>query len=404
MPRKAFLVQVELNVHAVTCPGVWLCPNGKISLQIHMLGSNIQTHCIEPIFPIVFDEKFVFSRSFYDVGKLGTLQKIFNKDTLYIELIQWQNCENGNVLATFQTTLGELLYPESKVPSLGNAEVDLLMEPMKNFPGILAPKIEVGTKTTIQDELCPANEESLETQVLCNPNLITSSNPQKSHSLAIKCGYDHQIARQKPVCHTKRCHITKCSRNAQCNPGSSDKKPPFVVRKVPDDLKYYCKCSDCNNERCEERSQLQMAAKVRKSRVIHTKNTSVRRVTRDASPERCCRRTMSVNRDTSPIRWSPRPVCDCGDQHSDNCVVCAKYKHYFENRSIKSQKRPENKQDMYECPCQQTEPVVADAVLCNYPPLQCRQPSMAQKLHARLSETLSQCGGNCQQVQQTFRE
>lgn len=59
---------------------------------------------------------------------------ITDKDTLYIELIQWQNCENGNVLATFQTTLGELLYPESKVPSLGNAEVDLLMEPMKNFP------------------------------------------------------------------------------------------------------------------------------------------------------------------------------------------------------------------------------------------------------------------------------
>lgn len=53
---------------------------------------------------------------------------------MYAELIQWQNCEFGNVLASFKTTLSELLYPNTKEGVIPGVEIDLLMEPSKTFP------------------------------------------------------------------------------------------------------------------------------------------------------------------------------------------------------------------------------------------------------------------------------
>lgn len=53
---------------------------------------------------------------------------------MYAELIQWQNCEFGNVLASFKTTLTELLYPNIKDGAVPGVEIDLLMEPAKTFP------------------------------------------------------------------------------------------------------------------------------------------------------------------------------------------------------------------------------------------------------------------------------
>lgn len=53
---------------------------------------------------------------------------------MYAELIQWQDCETGNVLASFKTTLSELLYPTSIKGSVPGIDIDLLMEPEKHFP------------------------------------------------------------------------------------------------------------------------------------------------------------------------------------------------------------------------------------------------------------------------------
>jgi hypothetical protein len=110
---------------------------------------------------------------------------------LYIELVQWQSCEIGNVLASFETTLDELLYPSTVNGSIAGVDLDLLMEPSKTFPvklnkncfkcssrlplqGTIAPKVEVSTKTTIEETLCVCTKPTSST-VVVNPKVLMST-------------------------------------------------------------------------------------------------------------------------------------------------------------------------------------------------------------------------------------
>ena len=85
MARKVFNINIELNIHAVsfslsfiffliypvesclkivqvTCPGVWLCPNGQITMSIYMLGAITNTLPVEPSFPLLFHERFIYTK------------------------------------------------------------------------------------------------------------------------------------------------------------------------------------------------------------------------------------------------------------------------------------------------------------------------------------------------------
>lgn len=135
MSKKGFLVTVELDVQKVSCPGVYLCSNGKVSLQIHMFGSSVQTRNSRPAFPLQFYEKFVFSKSFDQDRRLNELQRRLNQEYIYVELIQWKNCDEGRVLSTFRTTMDDLLYPATFRGTVMGVNVDLLMEPTEIFPG-----------------------------------------------------------------------------------------------------------------------------------------------------------------------------------------------------------------------------------------------------------------------------
>ena len=61
------------------------------------------------------------------------------------------------VLATFETSAKELLfpYPQLRGPYCAGVDVDLLMEPTKDFPGIISPKIEASTRTNIDETRHP---------------------------------------------------------------------------------------------------------------------------------------------------------------------------------------------------------------------------------------------------------
>lgn len=136
MAGRAFCVKVHLDVHAVTCPGVWLCPNGKVALRINTLNSYTETRRISPVFPLLFHEKFAFSKVFSQIASLTELQRTLEQELLYAELVQWATpASRGIALATFETNLADLLYP---VPCfkglLAGVDIDLLMEPTKCFP------------------------------------------------------------------------------------------------------------------------------------------------------------------------------------------------------------------------------------------------------------------------------
>lgn len=63
----------------ITCPGVWLCSSGKVSLQVHMLDSSVQTRSCKPVFPLQCYEKFIFSKTFYSERRLNELQRSLSK-------------------------------------------------------------------------------------------------------------------------------------------------------------------------------------------------------------------------------------------------------------------------------------------------------------------------------------
>ena len=57
--------------------------------------------------------------------------------------LQETSDQHDTVLATFETSAKELLfpYPQLRGPYCAGVDVDLLMEPTNDFPGIISPKV-----------------------------------------------------------------------------------------------------------------------------------------------------------------------------------------------------------------------------------------------------------------------
>lgn len=169
MVGRGFCVKVELDLHAVriiafryewiininkktvqscntpntlsillqiTCPGVWLCPSGKIGLQIDIFNLNQTTHRVSPIFPLLYHDKFMFKKVFSDVSSLSDLQRSLEDECVFAELIQYNTSSTLSiVLATFETSLVDLLYPTPSFKGLvAGTDINLLMEPTVHFP------------------------------------------------------------------------------------------------------------------------------------------------------------------------------------------------------------------------------------------------------------------------------
>ncbi|KAH0550662.1 uncharacterized protein LOC123260858 [Cotesia glomerata] len=199
MTSKGFCVKIYFDLHIINCPGVWLCPNGTVALQINSLNSHIESRKVTPSFPLVLDEKFLFKKIFTEVGTLTELECCLEKEFFYAELIQWPSSEDkGVILATFETNLVDLLYPAPCYRGLmSGVDVDLLMEPTKFFPGIIAPKIEVSTRTVIEEiGICGVDVAK---NHIINPKLINSKGRPCIHRKRPTEG----ILRQKKVCHTQ---------------------------------------------------------------------------------------------------------------------------------------------------------------------------------------------------------
>ncbi|XP_053994292.1 spermatogenesis-associated protein 6 [Hylaeus volcanicus] len=200
MAGRGFRVKVQLDLHAVTCPGVWLCPNGKIALRMTTIGSTLESHRVSPIFPLLFHNEFNFKKTFTRLATLTELQRKLEQEFLYAELIQWVSpCNQTVVLATFETNLADVLYPVPHYKGLmPGIDVDLLMDPTKYFPGIIAPKIEISTKTVIEEvsDVCNANVDKA---YVVNPKTINSKRTSCVHRKRPVKG----IIRQRKVCHSR---------------------------------------------------------------------------------------------------------------------------------------------------------------------------------------------------------
>ncbi|XP_076754280.1 uncharacterized protein LOC143425420 [Xylocopa sonorina] len=260
MTGKGFCVKIRLELHAVTCPGVWLCPNGKVALRITSLGSTIESHRVSPIFPLLFHNEFNFKKTFTRLAALTELQRCLEQESLYAELIQWLDpCNQAILLASFETSLADLLYPVTYCKRLlAGVDVDLLMDPSKYFPGIIAPKIEVSTKTMIE-EVKTSYHPTIDGTYVINPKLIDSKRKSPANRKRPVKG----IIRQQRVCHDRskakagyRCESCNVRYTGQDN-SSRPRRVPFLCGNLhifdncPVCLRYKCYFSgQCNNISC----------------------------------------------------------------------------------------------------------------------------------------------------------
>ena len=78
---------------------------------------------------------------------LQHLQGTLEGQPLYVELLQEVSPGHSpgaqTVLATFETSAVEFLfpYPQLRPTYTSGVDVDLLMEPTRDFPGIISPKV-----------------------------------------------------------------------------------------------------------------------------------------------------------------------------------------------------------------------------------------------------------------------
>ena len=90
---------------------------------------------------------------------LQHLQGTLEGQPLYVELLQEVSPGHSpgaqTVLATFETSAVEFLfpYPQLRPTYTSGVDVDLLMEPTRDFPGIISPKVSLSALAQLSNGL-----------------------------------------------------------------------------------------------------------------------------------------------------------------------------------------------------------------------------------------------------------
>ncbi|XP_069783221.1 spermatogenesis-associated protein 6-like isoform X3 [Narcine bancroftii] len=151
MPQKVLKCVIQLEIHAVTCPGVILPRKNDVYLSICILGQHWKTKCFIPVFPLLIHEKLQF-------------EKVFGKDiidpadvTAYLE--------SNETLANYEDNTRNFLFPEPKLtPSYPGVDREVLMK-RRSTAFLISPKLEFSTTTTIT-EFSPRTAKKI-TSTLC---------------------------------------------------------------------------------------------------------------------------------------------------------------------------------------------------------------------------------------------
>ncbi|KAL4710575.1 hypothetical protein ACJJTC_008977 [Scirpophaga incertulas] len=237
---KIIELTLELEVQKVSCPGVWLCQDGRVSLTIFLLGTNCQTCLLPPTFPLIFKDVFYFRKRFQESCALNNICCVLKDETIYCELVQWaDDCHTREctILAQYLGALNDILFLPNMCSSDG---VDLLMRRSKQFPGILSPKIEIATKVRIDEVWDQPLHLKVPQVALC------------------QCPRDVESGRQKQVCHTAQYHRSKCNKRAPSVPRArsrsrSQGSARSCCSLTPDPVPTVCQCpkSVVNQSSCK---------------------------------------------------------------------------------------------------------------------------------------------------------
>ncbi|NXA14744.1 SPAT6 protein, partial [Sapayoa aenigma] len=250
----------------ITCPGVLLKDKEELYLSVFVLGQYKKTQCVPAVFPLFFQEKLVFEKTFANVVDPGDLVKLLEFDTAVLELIQLVP-PVGKTLATYEENTRDFLFPDPKLTrGHRGLEREILMKRSSFFTGI-APKLRFSTNSLIAESLLssegsriqdglkwvhPSTSNGKLHRKLPKKNALS---PEKSrHSSATKNYEQPTIASKSrsPSPYTRRrmCERSEEARQrlAHLNLGPHEfrretDKPPFVVRRIEQTSPGVCSCS-----------------------------------------------------------------------------------------------------------------------------------------------------------------
>ncbi|XP_060092385.1 spermatogenesis associated 6-like protein [Heteronotia binoei] len=246
MPLK---VVVELQIRAISCPGVHLTEKNDVYLTVCLLGQSKESDSLPPNFPLLFHEKMwfekVFEKATDPVDVVEQLEKNVTKFRLS-ELIPTEEEE----LAFYEVNTRNFLFPEPKLtPVYPGVDRELLMKTHPTFPGI-APKLEFSTRTTITE--LPLQPRRWYRDRSNKLQRVTSASPQRRSISPIRC----RTTKRNSICKRFARSLGSCSPSPspakhfqefgrdiqqQLSPlnlrsvkfkAESDPRPPFVVRHV----------------------------------------------------------------------------------------------------------------------------------------------------------------------------
>ncbi|XP_043917035.1 spermatogenesis associated 6-like protein isoform X1 [Protopterus annectens] len=255
MSPKALKVVTELEIHAITCPGVFLPEKDDVYVAVCIFGQYRKSRCLAPVFPLLFHEKMRFEKVFPEATDPADVAQLLENETAKCELIQLT--PPGETLAMYEENVREFLFPEPRLtPAYPGVDRAVLMTKLPCFPGI-APKLEFSSITTIKESKTSRASSSLmredHTRKL-NGQVkygYRYRSPQKTYSPLVKTTKKKNKGYEK---HTKSSHLrspSPCKRKylnefiensflhvKQMNLGPHESKstlqtrPPFVVRHI----------------------------------------------------------------------------------------------------------------------------------------------------------------------------